>query len=198
MFQFKDPTGTGRAAVIAVACYAVSNLLAAITAFFMPPDAAEFGPADIAAIAAFFILIASMIFVARWIYRTNANAHSFSNAVSITPGWSIGWFFVPFANLTKPYQGVKETWQASHEVAGRFDEVETPLLPWWWGLWLATNVASTMSFRLADTSGESMSVLLGFDILVAIADVILCALLIQLITRLCRTQVVASHGGIFA
>lgn len=30
-----------------------------------------------------------------------------------TPGWSIGWFFVPIANLWRPYQVMQETWRAS-------------------------------------------------------------------------------------
>lgn len=198
MFEYKDPTGTARAAVIAVACYAVTDLLASIAAFVMPPDPVEPGPADFVALVNAFALLASLICVARWIYRTNANAHSFSDAVSITPGWAIGWFFVPFANLVKPYEGVKETWQASHQVAGRYEEVETPLLPWWWGLWLVTNAASGISARIATMSGEPMSALLGFDVFVSIANVGLCLVLIQLMTRLSRTQIAANEGNVFA
>ena len=198
MFEYKDPTGTARAAVISVACFAVSDLVASSAAFVMPPDSAEVGPADLVGIVNFFVLLASMILVARWIYRTNANAHSFSDAVSITPGWAIGWFFVPFANLVKPYQGVKETWQASHQVAGRYEDVETPLLSWWWGLWLVTNVASGISARIGAMSGAPMSGLLGFDVFVSIANVGLCLVLIQLMTRLSRTQVAASQSDVFA
>jgi hypothetical protein len=198
MFQYKDPTGAARAAVIAVGCFAVSDLLASIAAFFMPPNPAEFSPADLLTMVNFFIVLASLILVGRWIYRTNANAHSFSDAVSITPGWAIGWFFVPFANLVKPYEGVKETWKASHQVAGRFEELESPLLPWWWGLWLATNAASGISARIGAMSGEPMAGLLGFDIFVSIANVGLCVVLIQLMTHLSRTQVAASQSDVFA
>lgn len=198
MVQYKDPTGIAQAAVVAVSCYAVLNLLAAVAAFFMPPHPVDIGPADLVALVSLVTVLASIILVGRWIYRTNANAHSFSDAVSITPGWAVGWFFVPFANLVKPYEGVKETWQASHEVAGRLEELESPLLPWWWGLWLATNVASTASMRISAANAEPIPALLGFDVLVAIANVALCVVLIQLMQRLSRTQVAASQNGVFA
>ena len=28
--------------------------------------------------------------------------------MTISAGWAIGWFFVPFANLVMPYQAMKE------------------------------------------------------------------------------------------
>src|SRR5207237_10475885 len=75
-------------------------------------------------------LVACFISVGMWIYRTNANAHSFSTDMTITPGWSVGWFFIPFANLVMPYRGVQETWRESHERAGRFEDVDSSLLGW--------------------------------------------------------------------
>ena len=36
-----------------------------------------------------------------------------ANDLSISPGWSAGWFFVPFANLVKPFVAVREIWNAS-------------------------------------------------------------------------------------
>ncbi|HJQ17931.1 MAG TPA: DUF4328 domain-containing protein [Allosphingosinicella sp.] len=194
MFTFKDPTGAAHAAVIAVSCYALFDLVLALAAFFLPPDNTQAG---LVAIADFLALAASLILVGRWIYRTNANAHSFSDDISITPGWAVGWFFVPVANLVKPYQGVKETWVASHQASAQYEQVESPLLALWWGLWIATNVASTISTRIASRSEEPIPFLLSFDILVSIVNVALCIILIQLMQRLSRAQVTASHGNIF-
>ena len=52
----------------------------------------------------------------RWIYRSNKNLRVLSDeAMTFTPGWSVGWYFVPFANLYKPYQVMKEIWTVSHK-----------------------------------------------------------------------------------
>jgi len=51
----------------------------------------------------------------RWIFQTNKNLRYLSSQpMEFTPGWSIGWYFVPFANLYKPYQAMKEIWDVAH------------------------------------------------------------------------------------
>ena len=59
-----------------------------------------------------------------------------------TPGWSVGWWFVPFANLVKPKQVMNEAWTASDPTeppgtAGWRQRKAPPLLSWWWGCLLA-------------------------------------------------------------
>src|ERR1043166_6019302 len=40
----------------------------------------------------------------RWIHRANKNLHCLSTEVMrLSPGWAIGWYFIPVANLFKPY-----------------------------------------------------------------------------------------------
>src|SRR6266436_5309609 len=49
-----------------------------------------------------------------WVYRANKNARALGAAgMKYTPGWSVGWFFVPFAGLFMPYWVLKEIWQVS-------------------------------------------------------------------------------------
>ena len=45
---------------------------------------------------------------------------------SFTPGWSVGWFFVPIMNPWKPFQAMREIWQASAEPGNGFDK-ENPV-----------------------------------------------------------------------
>jgi hypothetical protein len=59
-----------------------------------------------------------------------------------SPGWSVGYYFVPFANLVAPYRALKEAFQASHPefrpARQRLEWVSAPkFLPVWWTLWLA-------------------------------------------------------------
>ncbi len=147
------------------------------------------------------MLIVCFVLVGRWIYRTNANAHLLSGDMTITPGWAIGWYFVPFANLVKPYQGMKETWLASHEAGGLHEETETALLPWWWGLWLVTNILGNISMQItlrADgfDAPSSQAVRL-IDLAAAALNVPLCLILIRLMRRLARAQVLARQVSAF-
>ena len=121
-------------------------------------------------------LVTATIF-ALWIIRTNKNAHVLANRdLEHSPGWSVGWYFVPFANLVKPYQAMKEIWTAS-TVPRREDDLADPsgpgssILVWWWGLWLLANGLGQVSFRMtlrADTIDEVLQaswIMLASDVL---------------------------------
>ncbi len=58
--------------------------------------------------------IATIILFAMWIYRANFNARQLgAKNMKFTPGWSVGYYFIPFLNLWRPYQAMKEIWKAS-------------------------------------------------------------------------------------
>ncbi|WP_322964484.1 DUF4328 domain-containing protein [Sphingomonas fuzhouensis] len=44
-----------------------------------------------------------------WVYVINRNAQQWSDAMTIGPGWNVGWFFVPVASLWKPFDGIRES-----------------------------------------------------------------------------------------
>jgi hypothetical protein len=46
--------------------------------------------------------------------RANRNARALgATGMRFTPGWCVGWYFVPIMNLFRPYQAMKEIWMAS-------------------------------------------------------------------------------------
>jgi hypothetical protein len=195
MEEFKDPTLLSRVATGMLAVYAVSEAFVAIMFLIDPAPTPAVGVAAIVYVAA---LVACCVVVGMWIYRTNANAHVFSTDMTITPGWSVGWFFVPFANLVMPFRGVKETWQESHEAAGRFEEVESPLLGWWWGLWIAGNIASSVFARLGGYDQNGLEMARYLNLAAAAMNVAASLVLIQLMRRLNSAQLAASRGSVFA
>ncbi len=82
----------------------------------------------------------------RWIYRANKNLRILSSVpMDFSPGWSIGWYFIPIANLFKPYQAMKEIWLVAH----RGGENGSSILGWWWFLWLVSNSLGRLAMRLA-------------------------------------------------
>lgn len=60
------------------------------------------------------IYIGAAITFLKWVYRSNWNARALgASGMRFTPGWSIGWYFIPIALIWKPYQAMKEIWKAS-------------------------------------------------------------------------------------
>ena len=110
--------------------------------------------ATIAMVGVTVYLITSIPFL-MWIYRANLNCRGFgANEMKFTPGWSVGYFFIPFVNLVRPYQAMKQIWQASHDPMNWQLQPVSPILGWWWALWILSNIMGhlTNSFaQRADT-----------------------------------------------
>jgi hypothetical protein len=75
----------------------------------------------------------------RWTYLTKRNAAALgASGLRFAPGWSVGYYFIPILALWKPYQALKEAFQASHPDFG--DDWECAprpaMLPVWWILFL--------------------------------------------------------------
>jgi hypothetical protein len=86
----------------------------------------------------------------KWIHRANSNCHGFgTQGMEFTPGWSIGYYFIPFINLYKPYRAMKEIWKVSTNPKNWQKENGSGLLGWWWALWLISGVLGKASFRLS-------------------------------------------------
>jgi hypothetical protein len=100
------------------------------------------------------VFVATVILVGMWIHRAHANLRLVDGLETVTtPGWAVGWYFIPIANLFKPYQAMKELWASSHGISDRFtDEGQGPL-PAWWGCWLIGNIIANVSLRLTMTTG---------------------------------------------
>lgn len=114
-----------------------------------------------------------------WIYRTNKNLHALSGEDMIfTPGWAVGWYFIPIACFYKPYQVMKEIWKVSHKNQAMTD----PIVGWWWTLWLISNFLGRLAFKLViradDAAGYAASAITyivsdGLDVILNIVALLL-------------------------
>ncbi|MGZ8997894.1 MAG: DUF4328 domain-containing protein [Allosphingosinicella sp.] len=213
--EYRDPGPLAQAAILwtwiwlgAQLLYGAASVFAFATLATLPGDTPvsmtasppELMTSDLGLAISGLVLIltffASGFLVLKWIHRVNSNAHVYSSEMNVSPGWNVGFFFIPIANLWKPFQGVRETWEVSflqnREVPG--------WMRWWWGCWLATNFIGNASFRIAleaeTAEGASMAALL--DIVSAIVSVPLALLLIRLIRTLTSAQEAMHHGETFA
>lgn len=48
-----------------------------------------------------------------WFYRANKNIHSFNAKDVSSPRMAVIWWFIPIANIWKPYQVAQQIWKAS-------------------------------------------------------------------------------------
>lgn len=84
-------------------------------------------------------LIAGFVYLMIWVYRANQNLIRLSAIGSnFSPGWAVGWWFIPVFNLFRPYQMMKELWLGSAPVIDPHAPSSWEYLPpppwllWWW------------------------------------------------------------------
>lgn len=110
--------------------------------------------AAVVAIAAFLSSIVTMILVSVWIYRGHANLRAAGYEKQFTPGWAVGWFFVPFANLVMPFRAMRELWNLSHNLVNSQDAPAPSELTKWWACWLIGNILSNVGLQLESLEGS--------------------------------------------
>ena len=107
------------------------------------------------------VLIATPIAFLMWLHRVRRNLTALgAEGLRFTPGWSVGWWFVPIMNLFRPFQIMSETWRANDPGAVGDDwpsARRTPLIGWWWALFLISGFVGNSAARMllrGDTASE--------------------------------------------
>jgi hypothetical protein len=141
------------------------------------------------------IAVAALMFL-MWLHRVVANGPAMGGkALRFTPRWAVGWWFVPFANLLRPFQVVSEAWRTAspadaHMTPDTRGMLRLPVfLRLWWGLWLLGYVLSR--FVSAQSRGDGANALhdaAATDIVASLALGGAAALCIALVWRLTRLQ----------
>jgi hypothetical protein len=117
-----------------------------------------------------------------------------AGGTAITPGWAVGWFFVPLLNLFKPFDGIREAWQVS---AGSENWQAVPVpasLRVWWGLWIAYSVVENITGRLPDSEVRGTAALLAAAGALAVP---LASLWIQIVRHISRSQSLLLSAAVF-
>ncbi|KRA33631.1 hypothetical protein ASD68_11780 [Rhodanobacter sp. Root627] len=96
------------------------------------------------------IFIVTSITFLMWIYRANKNAQGFSSkTLEFTPGWAVGYFFIPVVSLYLPYRAMREIWRVSSAPDHWRTQPGSALLQWWWAVWLASNFSGFAAARFS-------------------------------------------------
>ncbi|WAC18369.1 DUF4328 domain-containing protein [Luteolibacter sp. SL250] len=127
--------------------------------------------------------IATTVCFCMWIHRANRNSRGFgAQNMQFTPGWAVGWYFIPFANLVKPCQSMAEIWKVSGDPFGWTQRKAGPVVATWWTLWILNNISSNVASRLSgnarnivdlQASTVAWMVAIGISIASAVSAIIL-------------------------
>lgn len=154
-----------------------------------------------------------------WFHRAHKNLPSLGRRKLIfSPGWAVGFFFVPVLSFFRPFQAMREIWHGSDpgrlelDVAPNGSETSDrlgtpPLVAGWWALFLISNVVSNSAdsfyaWALRDQTHPGL--LTPACLLKVVADLLLipsAMVAIRLVGRLTRWQVeraesIRQRGGL--
>jgi hypothetical protein len=121
---------------------------------------------SIIAIVNLALMLATAIVFLTWVYRAHKNLGALGvRDTRFTPGWAVGWFFIPFLNLVRPYQILTEIRAASDpEIVDpmRWNEHKAGgVVIGWWALWLLAGVAARLSVEGSDLDEYIMATWAG-------------------------------------
>lgn len=144
-------------------------------------EAATLAPLTMLAVAVGLVqvtaFLASIVLVAMWIHRAHENLVEAGYHKQFTPGWAVGWFFVPIANLFQPFRAMRELWNLSHQQNDSPHDVAASELSVWWGAWIVGSVLSNFGSR--EISGDN-----NFELLVGAAGAVSLAICAWLLRRI--------------
>lgn len=90
------------------------------------------------------IFIGTIVVFLRWFHLATRYAHARGGAQDITPGWAVGWWFIPFANLVKPFNHTRSMLSATGGNAG--------MVGAWQATWILGNMVSNASSRINNSA----------------------------------------------
>ncbi len=129
-------------------------------------------------------MLITMICFCFWLYRADNNALSLHpNETKNTPGWSVGWYFVPVVHLYAGYQSMNEIWKVSKNPVFWKEEITPTLIKWWWFFWILSNIIFTISSKIGSTKNIDAYMNLSLMNIFAFIGQGICAYLLILIIK---------------
>jgi len=97
----------------------------------------------VVALALSVLAIVNFILLMTWLFKATRFIGGKTNpALTISPGWAIGWWFIPIANFIAPFMVMTELYNASR-TPENWNKRGLPILAilWWGATWLSIAVA---------------------------------------------------------
>jgi len=95
-----------------------------------------------------------------WLHRAVKNLSALgARKLRFTPGWAVGWFFVPLMDLIRPYEAVTELWHASDPAIRSYEPASRAApapVRWWWSLLILWVLTSRLGNQLSQATSSGV------------------------------------------
>ena len=146
------------------------------------------------------LLVASVIaaYVAggMWIYRAASNARGLgARGLHDSPGWAVGWYFIPVASLFRPFAAMEQLYKASFAPIGWQSKPTPTLLRAWWAAWLIAGYYGYIVTFVArnNTSIAGLRLVTMLQIVESGLDFLAIGLFLTIVWRVYRAQLVSKR-----
>lgn len=102
------------------------------------------------------LYITTAILFLVWSQRTTSNSRRSTNGdLDVTPGWAIGWWFVPIANLFKPLSMVQQNYKVAQRSSGPWrSRSSSGLVNAWWTFWVIFTIIDRVESQLVKQGAD--------------------------------------------
>lgn len=136
------------------------------------------------------LFIATIVFFLIWEHRAFNNLSALkAENVEFSPGWAVGWWFIPFANLVKPFQAMRELWTESDpDIDPNMGFLSTSpsaptIMGFWWAFWLIGNIMDNIASKIEEPKAFSFMMIVS-----SIFEIVAGGLLIKIILDIVKRQ----------
>jgi len=129
-----------------------------------------------------------------WVHRAYGNLGLVGSKRSRFPqGWAVGYWLIPFVNLVRAYQTMKDLWLRSESLNDRdgYDNLPAPaFLTTWWGVyWTWAAVERVFGFLAPNTqSVGDLTNVTDLEMLVNVVGIVAALLAIKVVREIDRHQ----------
>ncbi|MER5613684.1 DUF4328 domain-containing protein [Streptomyces sp. NPDC002215] len=215
----RSPEGLAKAVVVLLAVVAAADLLAVAAGLnsrrviaaglendFATYDEAEATLADnlygSAGVLQSLVSLATAVVFIIWFRRVRLNAEVFDPSTQpMRPGWAVGAWFVPIANLVLPRRIAGGIWTASAQTNtdGSWRTVPATVMNLWWGFWIVSLVGSQYASRRYWAAEQPQEILDSAALLMAsdAFDIVAAVFAILFVRKLTRMQGERAALGVY-
>jgi hypothetical protein len=133
----------------------------------------------------------------KWIYRAYKNIKGFgAEGLRFSPGWAVGYYFIPILSLIRPVQVMGEIWRASDGPTNWRQKPGSWLIAGWWTLFLlytgVTQISLEIAFQASTNDQWTLAAVLA--ILGDLFSIPLSIITLRLVTEIYRRQEALVEG----
>jgi hypothetical protein len=143
------------------------------------------------------VWLAAFIAFLIWIHRACRNLPALgAKNVRFTPGWAVGYFFIPILNVYVPYQVVKEIWcgsdpgrlQPTGNPSGSAKPASTAIIGWWWAFWIACIILGKVLWKTDTETQDGILISSWTGVYAGVADILKALLTLGIVWRTDKHQ----------